>query len=162
MTTLSQLPQVTTMASGDTFVINDGTKQRVISKSDLEAVFTGLGGYSIEQVTPTADYTLATTSANEVWVYLDGDSYGLTIPDDSTIAIGTKYIVFNTHLTTYGTLTVASGATLSNITSGQNVLKPSTTNEAYSAAIFYKTGASTWVASGDIAGAPQELACNSL
>ena len=34
--TLSQVPQVTTMADADTFLINTGGKQRLVSKSDLQ------------------------------------------------------------------------------------------------------------------------------
>lgn len=40
MTTLSELPQVTTVSSTDTFVINTGNKQRVVSKADLESGLT--------------------------------------------------------------------------------------------------------------------------
>lgn len=147
MTTLSELPQVTSMADSDTFVINVGGKQRTLPKSSLS--IESSNGYSIEQVTATSNYTLASSTANEVWVFIDGNSYDLTLPNDSSIATGTKYIVFNT-ATSAITINIASGATCTNISDGTSNVISNATNEGYARGEFYKTGASTWVAAGDI------------
>ena len=112
------------------------------------------GGYSVEQVTPGADYTLVNINdANEVWVFMDGGDT-VTIPNDSTIATGSTYVVFNISTSTEVTCDIEAGATVANVTDGNAFLGQSFGDSGYNATTFRKTGASTWVATDNIAGIP--------
>jgi len=150
MSQLPDVPVVDSTQSTDNVLLNRGRQTRQVPVSTL---LSGVGGeYTIEQYTATSNYTLPDTTADEVWVFIDGDSYDLTIPVGSGIATGTKFKVFNTSNATEITINEASGATLENFSGA--LVGASNSGLCYAFAEFYKKDTATWFAFGDLTGAP--------
>ena len=146
MSTLDQIPVVTDAQDSDYVVLKRGTKQH---QRTLANFLDGVSGYSIEQVTASANYTLTASEANEVWVFIDGDSYELTLGAGTE---GVKYVVFNTAAAEGNgvTINIGSGVTCPLINDGTSFIEDNTAGLAYKSATFYATSSSSYVAEGDI------------
>lgn len=109
--TLSSLPQVETMVASDTFVINTGGKQRILSKEDLEA------GLTVTSTQVIAGIVNDTTTAyvpdsDDVfkWVRLNNASaITVTINAASSQGWNTNDVLYFYQLGA-GAVTVAAGA----------------------------------------------------
>lgn len=136
--TLSTLPQVSTMADSDVFIINVGGKQRLVSKSDLEAV---LDVTSTQVVTgfvndTTTAYVPTSTDVGK-WIRLNNASaITVTINAASSQGWNTKDVLYFFQLGA-GNVTIAAGA-------GVTLNGVLTTTTQYQSVACIHTGNDVW------------------
>jgi len=155
MGTLSDVPYVDTMANDDTFVINKGKPTRQITKADFIAgldIPTG-GGFANVIDATAGNYSLVAQSEYfETIIYMNGDE--LTIPSGA-FEVGSIYTV--NHIDGEGSgigITLGSGVTCQLVSSGVSEIEAPNDGDGSTFARFVNIGADSWLAYGDIVGAP--------